>query len=147
MITDACCSGQFDVNTGFIQKNPIVARFGVFVSFPEGRTVFGIDENRISDNGCYQDIVIIADPCTAQGCMRETVYNRIAVVVSRSAVPSAQSCIGTYLHHAERHGGAGIGVSVTVRSDKRIYVNSGVFRRTAMCIEYTDKDDEVEKFC
>lgn len=58
--------------------------------------------------------------------VREAVDRRVVVVVARAGVPVARPRVGTELYHAERRGGAGIGVAVETRADERIDVSDRV---------------------
>ena len=50
----------------------------------------------------------------------KTLNHRIGIVVTGTAVPTLQRRVGRDLHHAKRHGGAGIGMTVFGGADKRI---------------------------
>src|ERR1051325_1558960 len=75
-----------------------------------------------------QNIPVVTATRSAQVRVRESINNRIRIMIPAAAIPaSVNACIGRELHHSKWHHCAGEGVSVTASTDEGIDVVSKVW--------------------
>ena len=106
--------GQFDRVVAARGRLPVV-REGVGL-LQEG----AVAHHLLAGGGMEEDVGQVGTSRTAQVGMRESVDGPVVVVVAGAGIPVARPRVGAELHHAERRGGTGKGMSVEARADERI---------------------------
>jgi hypothetical protein len=66
-------------------------------------------------------------------------------MITAAAVPAFQSRVWAQLHHPKRHRGAGIGVAVTARADKGVYIINEFFGRIVFLCKAEKRKKNIEK--
>ena len=120
---------QFDRQPFVGQLDAVVAARSPFAVVRETvglRPVQAVARHLRAEGGVEENVGQIGASRAAEVGVREAVDRRVVVVVARAGVPVARPRVGTELHHAERRGGAGIGVAVETRADERIDVSDRV---------------------
>src|SRR5260370_34728733 len=75
-----------------------------------------------------QEVEHVRVSSSTEMCVAETHDGLVGVVVTRTPVPATVVRIRTELHHAERHGGSRIGVSVPAGADRDLNELRYIFR-------------------
>jgi len=113
--------GQFDVDAVIRQGDGIPAGLGSLATLVEAGGV-AVVEPRGSADRHEQDVAVVRDTRATQVRVGKAVENVVGEVVARATVPAFQTGVGTELHHSEREGRRGVGVTVPASSDEGIDV-------------------------
>lgn len=128
--------GQFDPDIHVGQRHGVVAARSPLVVMRKEiglQDTLAVVDHDFARGRMEQNVRKVGASRTAQVRMRKAVDRRVAVMVAGAGVPVAGTGVGTQLHHAERRGGARIGMTVESGADERVHIIDGIGgpRRTA----------------
>ena len=128
--------GQFDPDIHVGQRHGVVAARSPLVVMRKEiglQDTLAVVDHDFARGRMKQNVRKVGASRTAQVRMRKAVDRRVAVMVAGAGVPVAGTGVGTQLHHAERRGGARIGMTVESGADERVHIIDGIGgpRRTA----------------
>ncbi len=132
MDADARAGGQLGAHAAVGQSDRIITGLGGFGLVVIGRAIAGMRHLGIARLGRYgvagdrhdQDIAQVGMAGAGEMGVREAHDGRVFVAIARgdaiALLERANIAVGTELHHAERGGCAGIGVTTTTGADHRV---------------------------
>ena len=127
---------QFNEDVVVVQSHRVEARRRFFILMTE--------VGRVSFFGAHcrhqQDIAVVGNARAAEVRVAEAVENRIAVVITRTAVPAGQASVRAELDHPERNNRAGKRVTVPGCADEWIDVT----RKVSLCVDL-NRDNKQQK--
>ena len=117
-------SAEFGADVVVPKKNGIISRLGHLVGMIEAGAIalFGLlarsgNDSRFARARHQQHIEHVSDTGAAQVRVTEAHDRAVGMMVARTPIPTVVVRVGRKLHHAKRHGRAGIGVSVAAGTD------------------------------
>ena len=115
-------SGEFHPHTR-VKGYRIVARSGPFAPMRERHLFFsGYGRRQQSD------VAQVSDSRSTKMHLSEAHHHRIAIMITRTPIPPTFVLSGPHLHHTIRHIGTEEHMSVSARTDQRVYILGIVLR-------------------
>ena len=128
--TGALCGRQFRLDAVVLQQHAVITGLGLLLGMGKARLRAPVLD------GQHQDVDEVGSPRAAQPCVGKSENRLVVIIIAGSLRPVRRIArVGRKLHHAERHGRAGIVVAAQAvchrsRTDKRIHIAGHVLRHS-----------------
>ena len=126
-----CRGGQLGLHPVTVQEDGVIARLGHLALVGEGGTpgqllTFGRNRTDIlrPHGGHQQHVAIVRTTRTTKVGMGKAIDGAVRIIITGAGIPLVYTRIGAGLNHAVGNHRAGIGMSMTARTDEGINVGS-----------------------